>query len=387
MLEKLQKVEDRLGEIESQLGDPSVIADVDRFTKLTRELSTLEPVVTKFRQYKKILAQIDEDKILLDTAEDDELKNLAAEELVELKKSKAEFDAELPVLLLPRDPNDEKNVIVEIRGGVGGEEAALFAGDLFRMYTRYSERQGWRVDIVDANPTTIGGFKEISFTVDGAAAYSRLKYESGTHRVQRVPVTESSGRIHTSAVTVAVLPEAEEVDVEINPADLRIDTYCASGAGGQYVNKTESAIRITHIPSGIVVQCQDEKSQLKNKEKAMRVLRARVKDLAVREQNEAIAADRKNQVGSGDRSERIRTYNFPQGRVTDHRINLTLYKLESVLNGDLDEIISALITADQSKKLSIHVQFSVQAGKRFERRSRRNYFRAYHRRPVEETFD
>ena len=353
MLEKLQKVEDRLGEIESQLGDPSVIADVDRFTKLTRELSTLEPVVTKFRQYKKILAQIDEDKILLDTAEDDELKNLAAEELVELKKSKAEFDAELPVLLLPRDPNDEKNVIVEIRGGVGGEEAALFAGDLFRMYTRYSERQGWRVDIVDANPTTIGGFKEISFTVDGAAAYSRLKYESGTHRVQRVPVTESSGRIHTSAVTVAVLPEAEEVDVEINPADLRIDTYCASGAGGQYVNKTESAIRITHIPSGIVVQCQDEKSQLKNKEKAMRVLRARVKDLAVREQNEAIAADRKNQVGSGDRSERIRTYNFPQGRVTDHRINLTLYKLESVLNGDLDEIISALITADQSKKLSI----------------------------------
>ena len=353
MLEKLQKVEDRFGEIESQLGDPSVIADVDRFTKLTRELASLEPVIQKFRQYKKILAQIDEDKILLETAEDDELKNLAAEELAELKKSKEELDSELPVLLLPRDPNDEKNVIVEIRGGVGGEEAALFAGDLFRMYARYSERQGWRVDIVDSNPTTIGGFKEISFTVDGAAAYSKLKYESGTHRVQRVPVTESSGRIHTSAVTVAVLPEAEEVDVEINPADLRIDTYCASGAGGQYVNKTESAIRITHIPSGIVVQCQDEKSQLKNKEKAMRVLRARVKDLAVREQNEAIAADRKNQVGSGDRSERIRTYNFPQGRVTDHRINLTLYKLESVLNGELDEIISALITADQSKKLSL----------------------------------
>ncbi|MBO4401088.1 MAG: peptide chain release factor 1 [Selenomonadaceae bacterium] len=353
MLEKLQKVEDRFGEIESQLGDPSVIADVDRFTKLTRELAALEPVIQKFRQYKKILAQIDEDKILLETAEDDELKNLAAEELAELKKSKAELDSELPILLLPRDPNDEKNVIVEIRGGVGGEEAALFVGDLFRMYARYAERQGWRVDIVDSNPTTIGGFKEISFTVDGAAAYSRLKYESGTHRVQRVPVTESSGRIHTSAVTVAVLPEAEEVDVEINPADLRIDTYCASGAGGQYVNKTESAIRITHIPSGIVVQCQDEKSQLKNKEKAMRVLRARVRDLAVREQNEAIAADRKNQVGSGDRSERIRTYNFPQGRVTDHRINLTLYKLESVLNGDLDEIISALITADQSKKLSL----------------------------------
>ena len=352
MLDKLQKVEDRFREIESQIGDPSVVANVDRFTKLTRELSTLEPIVKKFRDYKKILAQIDEDKILVETADDDELKSIAAEELAELKKSKSELDRELPILLLPRDPNDDKNVIVEIRGGVGGEEAALFAGDLFRMYTRYAERQGWRVDIVDANPTTIGGFKEISFTVDGHGAYSKLKYESGTHRVQRVPVTESSGRIHTSAVTVAVLPEAEEVDVEINPNDLRIDTYCASGAGGQYVNRTETAIRITHLPSGIVVQCQDEKSQLKNKEKAMRVLRARVKDLAVREQNEAIAADRKNQVGSGDRSERIRTYNFPQGRVTDHRIGLTLHKLDGVLNGDLDEIISALITADQSKRLT-----------------------------------
>ena len=351
MLDKLQKVEDRFREIESQLGDPSVVANVDRFTKLTRELATLEPIVKKFREYKKILEQIDEDKILVETADDDELKSIAAEELADLRKSKAELDKELPILLLPRDPNDDKNVIVEIRGGVGGEEAALFAGDLFRMYTRYAENQGWKVDIVDANPTTIGGFKEISFTVDGHGAYSKLKYESGTHRVQRVPVTESSGRIHTSAVTVAVLPEAEEVDVEINPNDLRIDTYCASGAGGQYVNRTETAIRITHLPSGIVVQCQDEKSQLKNKEKAMRVLRARVKDLAVREQNDAIAADRKNQVGSGDRSERIRTYNFPQGRVTDHRIGLTLHKLDSVLNGDLDEIISALITADQSKRL------------------------------------
>ena len=352
MIDKLQKVEDRYREIESQLGDPSVVANVDRFTKLTRELATLEPIVKKFREYKKILAQIDEDKILIETADDEELKSIAAEELAELKKSKAELDKELPILLLPKDPNDDKNVIVEIRGGVGGEEAALFAGDLFRMYTRYAERQGWRVDIVDSNPTTIGGFKEISFTVDGQGAYSKLKYESGTHRVQRVPVTESSGRIHTSAVTVAVLPEAEEVDVEINPNDLRIDTYCASGAGGQYVNRTETAIRITHLPTGIVVQCQDEKSQLKNKEKAMRVLRARVQDLAVREQNEAIAADRKNQVGSGDRSERIRTYNFPQGRVTDHRIGLTLHKLDGVLNGDLDEIISALITADQSKRLT-----------------------------------
>lgn len=353
MIDKLQKVEDRYREIESQLGDPSVVANVDRFTKLTRELATLEPIVKKFREYKKILAQIDEDKILIESADDEELKSIAAEELAELKKAKAELDKELPILLLPKDPNDDKNVIVEIRGGVGGEEAALFAGDLFRMYTRYAERQGWRVDIVDSNPTTIGGFKEISFTVDGQGAYSKLKYESGTHRVQRVPVTESSGRIHTSAVTVAVLPEAEEVDVEINPNDLRIDTYCASGAGGQYVNRTETAIRITHLPTGIVVQCQDEKSQLKNKEKAMRVLRARVQDLAVREQNDAIAADRKNQVGSGDRSERIRTYNFPQGRVTDHRIGLTLHKLDGVLNGDLDEIISALITADQSKKLGM----------------------------------
>ncbi|MBR6014312.1 MAG: peptide chain release factor 1 [Selenomonadaceae bacterium] len=352
MQEKLQRVEDKFREIESQLGDPSVISDVERFTKLTRELSSLEPIVKKFQEYKKITAQIEEDKNLLETSSDEELKNLAAEELAELKKNKSELDKELPILLLPKDPNDEKNVIVEIRGGVGGEEAALFAGDLFRMYTRYAERQNWKVDIVDSSPTNIGGFKEISFTVDGANAYSKLKYESGAHRVQRVPVTESSGRIHTSAVTVAVLPEAEEVDIEINPNDLRIDTYCASGAGGQYVNRTETAIRITHLPSGIVVQCQDEKSQLKNKEKAMRVLRARVRDLAVTEQNQAIAADRKNQVGSGDRSERIRTYNFPQGRVTDHRVGLTLHKLDAVLNGELDEIISALITADQSKKLS-----------------------------------
>ncbi len=351
MLNKLLKVEEHFGEIESRLGDPSIIADVEKFTALTRELAALEPIVMKFREYKKILAQIDEDKILLETG-DDELKALAAEELAELRKSKAELDAELPILLLPKDPNDDKNVIMEIRGGVGGEEATLFAGDLFRMYTRYAERQGWRVDIVDSNATTIGGFKEISFTVDGAGAFSKLKYESGTHRVQRIPVTESGGRIHTSAVTVAVMPEAEEVDVIINPADLRIDTYCASGAGGQYVNRTETAIRITHLPTGIVVQCQDEKSQLKNKEKAMRVLRSRVKDVAVRAQNEAIAADRKSQVGSGDRSERIRTYNFPQGRVTDHRIGLTLHKLDAVLNGDIDEIIAALITADQSKKLS-----------------------------------
>ena len=352
MLEKFQKVEEHFAEVEARLGDPSVVADVEKFTKLTREHAALLPIINKLHEYKKILAQIDEDKNLLETSSDDDLKTLATEELAEIKKSKAELDSELPILLLPKDPNDDKNIIMEIRGGVGGEEAALFAGDLFRMYVRYAERQGWNVDIVDSNPTTIGGFKEIIFTVDGAGAFSKLKYESGTHRVQRVPVTESGGRIHTSAVTVAVMPEVEEVDVTINPNDLRIDTYCASGAGGQYVNRTETAIRITHLPTGIVVQCQDEKSQLKNKEKAMRVLRARVKDLAVREQTEAIAADRKNQVGSGDRSERIRTYNFPQGRVTDHRIGLTLYKIDAILNGELDEIISALITADRSKKLA-----------------------------------
>lgn len=352
MLDKLQKIEEHFAEVESRLGDPSIIADVEKFTALTREHANLSPIVKKFYEYKKVLAQIDEDKHLLETSNDEDLKILATEELAELKKSKDALEIELPILLLPKDPNDDKNVIMEIRGGVGGDEAALFAGELFRMYTRYAERQGWHVDIVYSNATTVGGFKEISFTVEGAGAFSKLKYESGAHRVQRVPVTESGGRIHTSAATVAVMPEAEEVDVVINPADLRIDTYCASGAGGQYVNRTETAIRITHLPTGIVVQCQDEKSQLKNKEKAMRVLRARVKDLAVQEQAANIAADRKNQVGSGDRSEKIRTYNFPQGRVTDHRIKLTLYKLEEILNGDLDEIIAALITADQAKKLS-----------------------------------
>ena len=352
MIDKLQSIEDRYRELESMLGDPSVIADVTRFTKVNREHSELTTIVEKFRTYKKICQSIDEDKELINEGADEELKAVAVEELNELQKDKEELEKEFPILLLPKDPNDGKNVIVEIRGGVGGEEAALFAGDLFRMYTRFAERQGWKVGLMDSNPTTIGGFKEVVFSIDGESAYSKLKYESGAHRVQRIPVTESSGRIHTSAVTVAVLPEAEEVDVVINPNDLRIDTYCASGAGGQYVNRTETAIRITHLPTGIVVQCQDEKSQLKNKEKAMRVLRSRILDKAQQEQNGAIAADRKNQVGSGDRSERIRTYNFPQGRVTDHRIGLTLHKLDAVLNGELEEIIDALITADQTKKLS-----------------------------------
>ena len=272
-------------------------------------------------------------------------------EVAELKTKLSVLETELPILLLPKDPNDDKSVIVEIRGGAGGDEAALFAGNLFRMYTRYAEVQGWKTEILDSNPTELGGFKEVVFEIDGYGAYSKLKYESGVHRVQRVPTTESSGRIHTSTVTVAVLPEVEEVDVVINQNDLRIDTYCASGAGGQHVNRTESAVRITHLPTGIVVQCQDEKSQLKNKDKAMKVLRAKIQDLAEETQRSEIAENRKSQVGTGDRSERIRTYNFPQGRVTDHRVGLTLHKLDYVLNGELDELITALVTADQSEKL------------------------------------
>ena len=305
----------------------------------------------KFREYKQVVKGIEEDKAMFEESLDDEMRKLVEEELADLTEKKEALDQELPILLLPKDPNDDKNVIVEIRGGVGGEEAALFAGDLFRMYSRYAEKQGWRTELLDANATEIGGFKEVSFMVKGFGAYSRLKYESGTHRVQRVPATESGGRIHTSAVTVAVLPEVEDVEVDINPNELRIDTYCASGAGGQYVNRTETAIRITHLPTGIVVQCQDEKSQLKNKEKAMKVLRARILDKARQEQEDAVAADRRSQVGSGDRSERIRTYNFPQGRVTDHRIGLTLHKIDAVLNGELEEILNALITADQAERL------------------------------------
>ncbi|HBS59195.1 MAG TPA: peptide chain release factor 1, partial [Firmicutes bacterium] len=282
---------------------------------------------------------------------DAEMKELVQMELEELKSREEELQEELRILLLPKDPNDDKNVIVEIRGGAGGEEAALFAADLLRMYTRYAERQGWRTEILDASPTDIGGFKEVIFLIEGDGAFSRLKYESGVHRVQRVPDTEASGRIHTSTVTVAVLPEAEEVDIEINPNDLRIDTYCAGGAGGQHVNKTESAVRITHLPTGIVVQCQDEKSQIKNRDKAMRVLRARVLEQAQAAAHAELADARKSQVGTGDRSERIRTYNFPQGRVTDHRVGITLHKLDMVLEGDLDDIINVLINTAQAEKL------------------------------------
>lgn len=351
MLDKLHAVEEKYRELESLISDPAALADMPKWQKLSREHAQLAPVVETYREYKKVREGLAEAKAIFDDNPDADMRRLAEDEIAELRPRLEALERELPILLLPKDPNDAKNVIVEIRGGVGGEEAALFAGDLFRMYARYAERRGWRVDVIDKNATEIGGFKEISFSVDGAGAYSFLKYESGTHRVQRVPVTESSGRIHTSAVTVAVLPEAEEVEVEIAPADLRIDTYCASGAGGQYVNRTETAIRITHLPTGIVVQCQDEKSQLKNKEKAMRVLRARILEAAREEQAATVAADRRSQVGSGDRSERIRTYNFPQGRVTDHRIGLTLHKLAAVLDGDLDELLAALITADQAEKL------------------------------------
>ena len=351
MLEKLQAVEDKFLELESLISDPAVIADMNRWQKYSKEHAELAPIVAKFREYKEVVKGIAEAKAMFAEALDDDMRKFVEEELAELKAQKEVLDGELPILLLPKDPNDDKNVIVEIRGGVGGEEAALFAGDLFRMYGRFVEKQGWKMEIIDASPTELGGYKEISFMVTGFGAYSKLKYESGTHRVQRVPATESGGRIHTSAVTVAVLPEAEDVDVEINPADLHIDLYCASGAGGQHVNRTESAIRITHIPTGIVVQCQDERSQLKNKDKAMKVLRARLMDRAQQAQQDSISADRKNQVGSGDRSERIRTYNFPQGRVTDHRIGLTLHRIDAVLSGDLEEILNALITADRAEKL------------------------------------
>lgn len=352
IMDKLQAVENKFLELESLISDPSVLEDMNKWQRYNREHSSMQPIIEAYREYRAVCQGIEDNKEMLNEGiDDDEFRHMVEDELADFRKRKEELDQELPIMLLPKDPNDDKNVIVEIRGGVGGEEAALFAGDLFRMYSRYAESQGWKINIMDANATEIGGFKEISFAVEGYGAYSKLKYESGTHRVQRVPVTESGGRIHTSAVTVAVLPEADEVDVDIRNEDLRIDTYRAGGAGGQYVNKTESAIRITHLPTGIVVQCQDEKSQLKNKEKAMRVLRARVLEQAQQEQADTIAADRKSQVGSGDRSERIRTYNFPQGRVTDHRIGLTLHKLDAVMDGQLDEILNGLITADQAERM------------------------------------
>lgn len=352
MFEKIEIFDKRYSELNKKIYEPSVAADVDEYQKIMKEIRELEPVVLKYREYKKALASIDESmEILNDSSMDAEMKDLAQAELDEAKKSVETISDELKILLLPKDPNDERNVIVEIRGGAGGEESALFSAVLYRMYSMYAETKGFKTEIINANETELGGFKEISFMINGNGAYSRFKYESGVHRVQRVPETESQGRIHTSTTTVAVLPEADEVEMEINPKDLKIDTFRSSGAGGQHINKTSSAIRITHLPTGMVVECQDERSQYKNKDKAMKVLKSRLLQEKQQAQDNAISAERKSQVGSGDRSERIRTYNYPQGRLTDHRIGLTLYKLEDILNGDLDEVIDALVAADRAEKL------------------------------------
>ncbi len=356
MLGKLESVEEKYNELAQFLADPEVIADQTNWQKYAKTHASLEPIVTTFLEYKKVIEGIEGTKEMLQDDLDKEMQELAKMELGDLEQQQEELEGKLKVLLIPKDPNDEKNVIFEIRAGTGGEEAALFASNLFRMYTRYAERHGWKTDIMDANYTDIGGFREIVFVIEGNGAYSRMKFESGVHRVQRVPSTESSGRIHTSAATVAVLPEAEEVDIDINPNDIRIDLFCATGPGGQCVNTTQSAVRLTHVPTGIVVSCQDEKSQHKNKDKAMRVLRARIQDKIEEEKRAEVAQARKSQVGSGDRSERIRTYNFPQGRVTDHRIGLTLHRLDAILDGELDEIIDQLNTADQTEKLKEEVE-------------------------------
>jgi peptide chain release factor 1 len=351
MLEKLAQLEAKYDELTEKLSDPEIIADPQQFQKIAKAHADLEEIVTVYREYRSVLEGIAEAKELLEDKLEPEFRAMVQEELSQLEAKEPGLVQKLRVLLLPKDPNDEKSVIVEIRAGTGGEEAALFAADLFRMYSRYAEAKQWRVELMSSNQTELGGFKEVIFSVEGRGAYSRLKYESGVHRVQRIPTTESGGRIHTSAATVAVLPEVEEVEVEINPDDLRIDVFRSSGHGGQSVNTTDSAVRITHLPTGLVVSCQDEKSQHKNKDKAMKILRARLYDMKKVEQERELAAQRRSQVGTGDRSERIRTYNFPQGRVTDHRIGLTLYRLNAVLEGDLDEIVDGLITADQTERL------------------------------------
>ncbi len=351
LLEKLEFLENKYEELSMKISDPSVMEDQNEWRKLCKEHSDLEEIVGKYREYKTSSNDLKSVKQMLETENDKEMREMLNEEYKICEDKIEKLESELNILLLPKDPNDDKNVFVEIRGGTGGDEAALFASDLFRMYTRYAERQNWKYEVMSLNETDIGGFKEVVFMIRGNKVYSKLKYESGVHRVQRVPETESSGRVHTSASTVAVLPEVDEVDVQIDPNDLRIDVYRSSGHGGQSVNTTDSAVRVTHIPSGIVVACQDEKSQLKNKDKAIKILRARLFERAEEERAKSIASDRKSQVGSGDRSERIRTYNFPQSRVSDHRIGLTLYKLDSFMDGDLDEMINALIATDQAEKL------------------------------------
>lgn len=351
LLDKLAFIENKYDELSVKISDPSIMANQNEWRKLCKEHAELEIIVNEYREYKKVIEDLEANKEMLQEETDKEMKEMLQEEISDLTEKEEELDHKIQILLLPKDPNDEKNVFVEIRGGAGGEEAALFASNLFRMYTRYAENNRWAVEVMSLNETDLGGIKEVVFMIKGSGAYSKLKYESGVHRVQRVPDTESSGRIHTSTATVAVLPEVDDVDIEINEKDLKIDVFRASGNGGQCVNTTDSAVRMTHIPTGLVVSCQDEKSQLKNKEKALKILRARLYEQAEAERAAGIAEDRKSQVGTGDRSERIRTYNYPQGRVTDHRIGLTLYKLESFLDGDLDEVINALITADQAEKM------------------------------------
>ncbi len=352
MFDKLNFLQEKYEDLSLRVSDPELINNQPEWRKTVKEMSEMEPVVLKYKEYKKAKEELAEAKDLLEEAgSDDDLKEMAKMEISDLEEKLEAYEEELKVLLLPKDPNDEKNVILEIRAGTGGEEAALFGSDLLRMYTRYAERRGWKTEIMEYNDTGMGGIKEAIIMIKGKGAYSRLKYESGVHRVQRVPETESSGRIHTSAATVAVLPEVDEVEIEIKAEDVRVDVYRASGNGGQCVNTTDSAVRLTHVPTGLVVTCQDEKSQLRNKEKAFRVLRARLYDLEQQKQNDEMAAERKSQVGSGDRSERIRTYNFPQGRISDHRIQLTIYKLDYFLDGDLDEVIDGLITFYQAEKM------------------------------------
>lgn len=351
MIDRLADLEGKYMDLSQQINDPDVIANQGLWRKLMKEYSDITPIIEHYLEYKKVKEEIQEHLEMLGEKLDDEMKELVKEELSMGKERVVTLEEELKILLLPKDPNDDKNVIVEIRGGAGGDEAALFAGDLFRMYSRYAERRRWKTELMNANESDLGGFKEVAFMIQGQGAYSRLKYESGVHRVQRIPSTESGGRIHTSTVTVAVLPEAEEVDIDFNMNDIRVDVFRASGNGGQCVNTTDSAVRVTHVPTGTVVSCQNEKSQLKNKEQALKVLYARLYELEREKHDAEISADRRSQVGTGDRSERIRTYNFPQGRVTDHRIGLTLHKIDSILDGELDEVMDALITTDQAAKL------------------------------------
>lgn len=351
MFDKLDFITEKYKELSEKVADPAVIADQKTWQKYMKEMAELEPVVKAYEDYRRMQSELADVRELIELEDDEEMREMAKEEAKDLEERMAKAQEDLKILLLPKDPNDDKNVILEIRAGTGGEEAALFGGDLLRMYLRYAERRRWKAEIIEISDTGIGGVKEAVVMIKGRGAYSRLKFESGVHRVQRVPETESSGRIHTSAATVAVLPEVDDVEVVIDPNDVKVDVYRASGNGGQCVNTTDSAVRMTHLPTGIVVTCQDEKSQIQNREKAMRVLKARLYDKMVQEQNDKISADRRSQVGSGDRSERIRTYNFPQGRMTDHRINLTLYKLDQFLDGDIDEAVDGLITADQAAKM------------------------------------